>query len=259
MNKFKGILPYTRPEISITPRKDITFDVSVNEVPWMYCSLKVGDRTTWGIYDAPEWKLTDCCTTDTLRKAEIHGIDCVQIELSDYSNPMKTEPDKTHCLFVHSDERQIQYVAASSEENGTFKLISLYDDEFLKNYYIEFGRNVKDLSFGLYKDGNLNDVGILLKNEQFTIGAGVFDVKIGDKTFECLRVLDRWESSPRILVENYMSREGRSILFRRYNHPVWKLERYGQRWDEKLPEAGRITINGEAYIHWYDCMSDIVF
>jgi len=94
------------------------------------------------------------------------------------------------------------------------------------------------------------------------ISKALFDVPAEDDaltSLECLRVLDRWEDSPRILVENYMSREGRSILFRRYNHPVWKLERYGQRWDEKLPNANRISINGEEYIHWYDCLSDIAF
>lgn len=259
MNKFKGVLPVVRPEIAITPKKNVSFDISVNEVPWMYCSLTIGDQTIWGIYDAPEWKLTDCCVTKTLGRAKIHNIDCVQIELNDYSNPEKTEPDKTHCLYIHADEQQIQYVAASTIENDVFKMITLYDEEFIKNYGIEFGRRVKDVGFGIYTDEKYNSVKIPLISEQFTIGAGVFDVKIGGKTFECLRVLDRWEDSPRILVENYMSREGRSILFRRYNHPVWKLERYGQRWDEKLPNANRISINGEEYIHWYDCLSDIAF
>lgn len=159
----------------------------------------------------------------------------------------------------HADKQQIQYIATSKIENDIFKMTSLYDDEFIKNYSTEFGRSVKDQGFGIYTDNSFNSTDISMKSEQFTIGAGVFDVKVGDKTFECLRVLDRWENSPRILIENYMSREGRSILFRRYNHPVWKLERYGQRWDEKLPTANRISINGEEYIHWYDCLSDIVF
>lgn len=51
MNKFKGVLPVVRPEITITPKKNVTFDILVNEVPWMYCSLNVGDKTTWGIYN----------------------------------------------------------------------------------------------------------------------------------------------------------------------------------------------------------------
>ncbi|MCK5758197.1 MAG: hypothetical protein KAH14_03815, partial [Clostridiales bacterium] len=78
MNKFKNILPFERPEIKIVPKKDMTFDIRINEVTWMYCDTRVGNSIIWGIYDAPEWKLTDCSVTKTFQKARIHGIDCVE-------------------------------------------------------------------------------------------------------------------------------------------------------------------------------------
>lgn len=29
-------------------------------------------------------------------------------------------------------------------------------------------------------------------------------------------------------------------------------------WSEKLPDNERLTINGVAYVHWYDCISDYI-
>ena len=257
--KFKNILPLKRPQINIDPKKDASFDVIVNEVPWMYCDLRVGNKIIWGIYDAPDWKLTDCAVTNTKRYANIHNIDCVEIEVHDYENPKNIKPNKTSNLYVHSDENQIQYVAASRVENDVYKMISLFDDEFIKNYYVDFPRKVKDFGFDLYEGRDYSKISFPSDSDSILLGAGVFDVTIDGKTFECLRVIDRWQESPRILVENYMSKDGRSILFRRYNHPVWKLDKYKKRWDEKLPNASELFINGEKYVHWYDCLSDIAF
>jgi hypothetical protein len=263
MDIFMNVLPVERPEITITPNRGKTFDIkAINEVPWMYCDLRVGKSITWGIYDPPEWKLTDCAVSSTIREARIHGIDCVEIKVKDYDNPYKKEPDGEYNLYVHAGEEMIQYVAKSAVRKGRYEFISLYDDEFIKNYGGEESSTIKDKGFGVYVQDDLMRVEAISPNDSLTMGAGVFDLTIKDKlrerSFECLRVLDRSKDNPMILVENYMSREGRTVLFRRYNHPLWKLERYKQRWDEKFPEAQRITLSGEEYIHWYDCLSDYV-
>ena len=58
--------------------------------------------------------------------------------------------------------------------------------------------------------------------------------------------------------ESYIDQNGRTILWRRFNRNDWAQIRYGKPWTEMLPENERITINGETYVHWYDCVSDYI-
>ena len=51
-----------------------------------------------------------------------------------------------------------------------------------------------------------------------------------------------------------MTREGRTILWRRFNRDDWAMERYHKAWHELLPDNERLTINGETFVHWYDCL-----
>ena len=52
----------------------------------------------------------------------------------------------------------------------------------------------------------------------------------------------------------FLNRDGRTLLWQRYNRDDWALDRYGRRWSELLPENERITVNGIAFVHWYDCL-----
>jgi len=183
--KFKNILPIIRPEIVITPKRTIDFDVTLKEVIGMYCDLQVGKQIIWGIYDQPNWKLSDCAISSTVRKAKIHGIDCIEVQVEDYNNPTDEEPKGKYNLYI--------------------------------------------------------------------------EVSIGGEKFECLRVIDKSKNNSKVLVEHYINRNGRTILFRRYNHVEWKKDKYKQLWSDKLPNAQRLFLNNEMYIHWYDCLSSTVF
>ena len=56
-----------------------------------------------------------------------------------------------------------------------------------------------------------------------------------------------------------MDRNGRTVLWRRFNKDDWAIDRFGGKlWSEKLPENEQITVNGETYVHWYDCISEYV-
>lgn len=60
------------------------------------------------------------------------------------------------------------------------------------------------------------------------------------------------------MVIQHLDRSGNTVLFRRFNRRDWKHERYGFYWDEKLPESERLTINGDTFVHWYDCIPEMV-
>jgi len=61
------------------------------------------------------------------------------------------------------------------------------------------------------------------------------------------------------VTEQYLDVNGRTVLWRRFNRDNWAFCRYGRLWSEMLPENDRLTVNGETYVHWYDCVSDYIF
>lgn len=61
-----------------------------------------------------------------------------------------------------------------------------------------------------------------------------------------------------VVSEQYLDKDGRTILWRRFNRNDWAYDRYGMQWTEQLPENERLCINGKTYVHWYDCITDYI-
>ena len=55
---------------------------------------------------------------------------------------------------------------------------------------------------------------------------------------------------------NFLDKEGKTILWRRYNRDDWAIDRYKKPWSEQLPKNDRLIVNGTTYVHWYDCITD---
>ena len=61
-----------------------------------------------------------------------------------------------------------------------------------------------------------------------------------------------------VVSEQFLDKNGRTILWRRYNRVDWAIDRYKKPWSERLPENDRLTVNGTTYVHWYDCITDYI-
>lgn len=89
---------------------------------------------------------------------------------------------------------------------------------------------------------------------------GVWVVTVGERAFRCLRVIDVGPvSEEEVLIEAFVDERGRTVLARRYNGRLWAQSRYKTPWDERLPDALRIVIDGVTFVHWYDCLTDVAF
>ena len=55
-----------------------------------------------------------------------------------------------------------------------------------------------------------------------------------------------------------LDKNGRTILWRRFNRNDWAYDRYGKLWSEQLPENEQLSINGQIYVQWYDCITDYI-
>lgn len=92
----------------------------------------------------------------------------------------------------------------------------------------------------------------------------MFRVTIGPKAFTCLRILEMDDEADEkgILAELYVTRAGRTVLFRRFNgrqwgrKPGWPYMKQPP-WDEHFPDHDRLVIDGVTYVHWYTCLSHL--
>lgn len=89
--------------------------------------------------------------------------------------------------------------------------------------------------------------------------AGRYTVTLGGKVYDTVRLVDIEASgNSHMMAEYYLDEHGRTILWRRFNRDNWAFDRYQKTWMEILPENERLYINGETYVHWYDCITDYV-
>ena len=84
----------------------------------------------------------------------------------------------------------------------------------------------------------------------------LIDVTIGGQTYDTICLMDIETYDTKVMTETYVDREGRIVLWRRFNRNDWGVKRIGQLWTERFPQNERITIDGEIFVHWYDCIYD---
>jgi hypothetical protein len=254
--------PRRRPEIVITPSRATPFAVDCRELPWWFCLPEVGNRVLWTIYDPPDWKLTSVTEMRVLRPAEIHQTDGVEIEVNEW------EPETGWRLGVWTvygrlTEDAVQWLATDGVVDGKRVLRTFLDEGFEDDWW-GLPRPIKpDGRLARREDGSYTQTRPCRSLGDRVSGAGAFHVRIGERAFACLRVIDVGaEPSERdTLVEAYLTRNGRTVLFRRYNGRQWGRQQgkpYGDKppWDERFPDHSRIVLDGATFVHWYDSLPD---
>ncbi len=259
------ILPEFLPKYEIKISNLPPFSVKWEELQGWLLVPRVGEKLAWGLYDMPSGKRTEYTVMEAIGKAEVHGIEGVEITAVQYGaedyyrtgsvNEMErrfiAQLTDTHC----------RYLAESHVENGVRKLYTFLDgDAFLNNW-----------GFGAENCGNevnLCAKGFLRRTEQEIIGTlqketvdivGRYDVTINGRTYDTVCVMDVQCFNDGVVTEQYLDQNGRTVLWRRFNKNDWAFSRYGKLWTELLPDNERLTVNGETYVHWYDCVTDYIF
>ena len=71
-------------------------------------------------------------------------------------------------------------------------------------------------------------------------------------------LMDIETSNCGVVSEQFLDKDGMTILWRRFNRDDWAIDRYKKKWSEQLPENDKLTVNGTTYVHWYDCITDYI-
>ena len=258
-------LPKTLPRYTIKKLALEPFSCKWEEMQGWLIVPKLGNRISWGMYDLPARTRTSWCKMAVVGKAEVHGIEGVEITAVQYGDGDDRDPG-----FEDSMERRFlaqltdthsRYLAESHWENGVRKCSTFLDgDTFFNNW-----------GFGENNCGNETDLtckGVILRegsvitcpgDREVLDIAGRYEVTINGKTYDTVCVMDIELYNEAVASEQYIDKKGRTVLWRRFNRNDWAVDRFsGKLWSEQLPENERITINGETYVHWYDCISDYI-
>lgn len=258
-------LPKIMPEYTIERTNKEPFSVRWEEMQGWLIVPRVGEKLSWGMYYFPDCKRNEYTEIEVTGKAEVHGIEgveivAVQYEAQDYYRTGAQDRMERRLVAQLTDTHS-RYLAESHVENGVRKLYTFLDgDDFLNNW-------------GFGEDNCGNDIypvpkGLLTREGSVITGhtpkevvdvVGRYDVTIGGKTYDTICIMDIQCFNDGVASEQYVDENGRTVLWRRFNKNDWAMDRFGnQLWSEKLPDNEQLTINGETYVHWYDCISDYV-
>lgn len=257
-------LPEIMPEYTITKLDKEPFSVKWEELMGWFIVPKLGEKLNWAIYDFPKRNRTEYDEMQVVGKAEIHGIEGVEIAVKQYT-PMdcnKTDNDKIaeRTFIAQLTDTHCRFLAESHISGGVKKCYTFLDgDEFIPNW--GFGENNCGNEVNLSVKGDIirNGSEITAADKLFLLDVvGRYEVKIGGKSYDTICVMDIETYDGGVVSEQYLDKNGRTILWRRFNRNDWAKDRYKKNWTEILPENERITVNGEVYVHWYNCITDYI-
>lgn len=274
----KASFPIIRPEISIEKSTGTPFSIDLRELAWWFIVPEIGDQVRWADYeqtrDGSAWRLTEVKDMAARRRAIIHGRDCVEIEVEEQRCrdrdglllPLNYDPenrDRHTRIWGRLAETEVQWLAVESmKSDGARELLTCLDEDF----GWDFGstpRLVEDKDYLVERPDGVFE---RKSDAPELFSQGLFTVRIGGQTFECMRVfeIEADASESGVMIVAYLNRAGRTLLFRRYNGNRWgKREEpphsqgVASTWEEDLPHADRLEIDGVKYVHHYDSLTDV--
>lgn len=264
MSTNNAMMPEKIPEYEIIKSDKEPFSVKWEEVMGWFIVPKSGEKIKWAMYDFPEGKRTEQCVMEVVGKAQVHGIEGVEIASVEY-DPMDCNSaggmNRVERRFVAQlTDTHCRLLAESHTENGVKKYFTFLDGgDFLDNWGFGEENCGNDIyisqKYDIIRDGNT----LTAKNKEFLLDVtGRYTVKIAGKEYDTVCVTDCYTYIEGAMSEQYLDRNGKTVLWRRFNRDDWAFDRYGKRWTEMLPDNERLTVNGDTYVHWYDCITDYI-
>jgi len=256
-------LPLILPEYTIEPIPLSPFEVRCEElIGWMLVP-RLGEKLKWGLYDLPERTRTELYEMEAIGRASVHGIEGVELTARE-SNGGQHEAahrndDLTRTFIAQLTDTHVRYLAESHMEGGVRRCYTFLDgDAFLDNW--GFGEDNCGKEIHLKRKGSITREGDVLQAECIPSMdvVGRYAVTINGKRYDTVCLIDLEAYDTGICAEQFIDQNGRTVLWRRFNHNGWHSGRYGMPWTEKLPDNQRLTINGETYVHWYDCITEYI-
>lgn len=263
--KSMSKLPNILPAYKIIKSDKAPFEVEWQELMGWLIVPKLNEKITWAMYDFPDRIRTQLVEMEVVGEAEVHSIKGVEIIANEH-NPVESEVTDNNILATRKFIAQLtdthcRFLAESHKINGITKYYTFLDDEEFTNNW-GFGPDNCGKETHLVQKGIIrknNDL-IETNNTEYCMDVvGRYIVSIANMEFDTICVMDIESYDKGVVTEQYIDSHGRTVLWRRFNADNWHFDKHKKLWSEMLPDNEKITVNGNLYVHWYDCISDYIF
>ena len=252
-------LPEYLPEYTIVPDGREPFDVKWEELMGWFLVPKLGEKISWGMYDIPSRKCDHVYDMQVTGKAKVHGIEGVELTAREASYSGKEEV-VNRTFVAQLTDTHCRYLATLRTDGDVRNYITFLDgEEFMECW--GFGEDNCGNETNLTRKGDIRRDGSTVTgaDRDFLLDiVGRYTVTINGKAYDTVCVMDIETYNCGVVSEQFLDRNGRTVLWRRYNRDDWAIDHYKKPWSEQLPENDRITVNGITYVHWYDCITDYI-
>lgn len=255
MKKMPEILPDY--QIEVNDREP--FAVKWEELMGWFLVPKLGEKLSWGMYDMPSRKCSHIYDMEVTGKAMVHGMEGVELTAreSEYS---EQEEVINRTFVAQLTDTHCRYLATLRNDNGVRNYITFLDgDAFMQAW--GFGEDNCGNETNLSPKGDIKRDGTVVtcsdRNYLLDI-VGRYTVTIGGKSFDTVCVMSIESNHCGVILEQFLDKNGRTILWRRFNRDDWAIDQYRKKWSEQLPANEQLTVNGTTYVQWYDCITDYV-
>ena len=258
-------MPEIMPDYTITLSKQPPFPVTWEEIMGWFIVPRLGEKLEWAMYDFPEKKRTEYMIEEAVARAEVHGVEGVEILVKEYkpmeNNRIDSRDFNERRLIAQLNRTHCRFLAESHEQGGVKRYYTFLDgDAFLDNW--GFGEDNCGNETHIAPKGDItrNGSAVTTKDKPFLLDVvGRYTVNINGESYDTVCVMDAANyCGDGVVTEQYLDADGRTILWRRFNVNDWRFDRYQKLWTEMFPENETLTVNGETYVHWYDCITDYI-
>lgn len=267
MSKDKRVqtrpFPVERPGMAIERLEAKASGVDMRELTWWFVCPKLHDEVHWAEYQPLDgglsWQLTQVSAMRAARRAVIHDRECVEIEVDERQLavdgvPVPSAQDRHTRVWGRLTDAEVQWVGVERESpDGVRKLYTFLDDHFAE----DFGARPRRVVAGDYLRANPGGRLERVDGTPEQFADGVFNVRLGETTFRCTRVVEmplspaEWD----VVIVAYVDGSGRTVLFRRYDDERRKVPGESRSRREILAHADRLVIDGNTYMHSYDYLT----
>ena len=252
-------LPEYLPAYTIEESSEAPFSVKWEELMGWFLVPRLGEKLSWGMYFLPSRKCSHIYDLAVTGKAKVHGIEGVELTAREAAYSDKTEV--IHRTFVAQlTDTHCRYLATLRNDGDVRNYITFLDgEEFMENW--GFGEDNCGNETNLSPKGDIHRTGnaVTCEMKNFLLDiVGRYTVTICGKSYDTVCVMDVETYNSGVVTEQFLDKNGKTVLWRRYNRDDWAFDRYQKLWSQQLPENDRITVNGVTYVQWFDCISDYI-
>ena len=252
-------LPKLLPNYTIEKTEEAPFSVKWEELIGWFLVPKLGESLSWGMYDMPSRECNHVYDMKVTGKAMVHGIEGVELTAREASYSGKREVIN-RTFVAQLTDTHCRYLATMRTDGDIRNYITFLDGDAFMTCW-GFGEDNCGNETNLSPKGDIKREGNIVTSadKEFLLDiVGRYTVTIGGKKYDTVCVMDIETYNAGVVSEQFLDKNGRTVLWRRFNRDDWAFDHYGKKWSQQLPENDKLVINGVTYVEWYDCMTEYV-